>query len=159
MWCPHCQTEYEDGYTVCVKCGRALEDYTPILTKEEQSVLDLPDETPEPTGRAADALPELLAEVEGEAEARALTDRLTALRVPCLCRPAAGERGEAARYQLLVPKMAVAEARAILEEEEQTARRQSEQQQEADEAEPPAASQKGGFWARLRGRDRKPKEK
>lgn len=123
MWCPRCQRQYEDDIDVCIQCGCELEDYTPILAEDERDLLET-EETDQIDALlpSEDLIPELLASVVGEDEAKRLSNLLEGLRIPCLCKlsqeefPMTDEQDQPEDiYDLLVPKMLVPKALKVLE--------------------------------------------
>ena len=123
MWCPRCQRQYEDGIDVCIQCGCELEDYTPILAEDERDLLETEEtDQVDPLLPSEDLIPELLASVVGEEEAKRLSALLEGLRIPCLCKPSEEEfpmtdeqTEQETIYDLLVPKMLVPKALKVLE--------------------------------------------
>ena len=49
MWCPNCNKEYDEGFTLCAKCGEKLVAYTPIVSDQdaEASIFDCDEPTEE----------------------------------------------------------------------------------------------------------------
>lgn len=91
--CPHCNKQYEDGFTVCALCGRELIDYQPLVTEEElEAVADtmLGDEDDLPGAFVAEKAdldenePQLLVTVDDRLEAGRIMALLEDLNIPCL---------------------------------------------------------------------------
>ena len=91
--CPHCNKQYEDGFTVCALCGRELIDYQPLMTEEDlEAVADtmLGDEDDLPRAFVAEKAdldenePQLLVTVDDRLEAGRIMALLEDLNIPCL---------------------------------------------------------------------------
>ena len=93
LLCPHCNKQYEDGFTLCALCGRELIDYKPLMTEEDlEAVADtmLGDEDDLPGVFVAEKAdldenePQLLVTVDDRMEAGRIIALLEDLNIPCL---------------------------------------------------------------------------
>lgn len=93
LLCPHCNKQYDDGFTICALCGRELIDYTPLVTEQElEAVADtmLGDEDDLPGAFVAEKAdldenePQLLVTVDDRLEAGRIMALLEDLHIPCL---------------------------------------------------------------------------
>lgn len=149
MRCPRCNREYDRDFDTCLVCGCPLEEYVPILSREEEEVLDLEDSLPDTDALTQELLPELLVSVMGKEEARRLAALLQEYRIPCMCRLSQNEAetqdaasGEAV-YDLLIPKMLFPKAVRILNEDAAAITAEEGMQEEALWEGEPAEEQSG----------------
>ena len=90
LLCPHCNKQYDDGFTVCALCGQDLIEYTPLVSEEELEVDALEgEESPSGSFQAEkvdldENEPQLLVTVTDRVEAGRILALLQDMEIPCL---------------------------------------------------------------------------